>query len=90
MYGNGMDWGGMMNMMTGGMMGGMGIWGLLTMLVFWVAFILFIVWLVRTVVAGSPGMAGGSTNAKAILDQRYARGELTRKEYDQMKKDIGS
>lgn len=106
MYCHGMGSGGMMdgmtNMMTGGtgsvgmmngMMGefgglGMGIWGLLTMLVFWVAFILLIVWLVRTVV--SAGARTGSGGAKAILDQRYARGELTRKEYDQMKKDIGS
>lgn len=63
---------------------------MLTMLLFLVAFIVFIVWLVRTVVAGSTGLAGGSSTAKAILDQRYARGELTRKEYDQMKKDIGS
>lgn len=94
MYGNGgmhggymMD--GMMNMMMGGMGGtGMGIWGMLTMLIFWVAFILLIVWLVRTVVGA--GMGTGSGSAKAILDQRYVRGELSRKEYEQIKKEISS
>jgi len=84
MYGNGINWG-WMNGMMGGY--GMGIWGILTMLVFWVAFILLIVWLVKTIVASS---SSGASNAKSILDQRYARGEITRKEYEQMKKDIGS
>lgn len=74
MYGNG-----------GMMMGGMGLWGMLSMLLFWIVFILLIVWIVRTVV----GANGGSNAGKAILDKRYARGELTRKEYEQMKKDIG-
>jgi len=82
---------GMMNMMMGGMGGsGMGIWGILMMLVFWVAFILLIVWLVKTVVGASTGVTTGSSGAKAILDQRYAGGEVTRKEYIQLKKDIGN
>ncbi|MGH2581790.1 MAG: SHOCT domain-containing protein [Anaerolineales bacterium] len=92
MYGNGgmMDgnmMNGMMSMMAGGM-GGMGFWGLVTMLVFWVAFILLIVWLVRTVVGGAaqPNLGG----ARAILDQRYARGEITRKEYELVKKNLSS
>ena len=93
MYGNGgmMSDGsmmnGMMNMMAGGM-GGMSVWGLLTMLVFWVAFILLIVWLVRTVVGAGTGFNLGG--ARAILDQRYVRGEITRKEYEQVKKDLSS
>jgi uncharacterized membrane protein len=77
MYGNGGMMGQMMNGMTNvmaGGMGGMSVWGLVTMLVFWVAFILLIVWLVRTVVgAGTVPNLGG---ARAILDQRYARGEI--------------
>jgi putative membrane protein len=93
MYGNGGMMGGgemmngMMNMMVGGM-GGMSVWGLVTMLVFWVAFILLIVWLVRTVVGAGTGLNLGG--ARAILDQRYARGEITRKEYEQVRKDLGS
>lgn len=81
---------GMMNMM-GGMGGsGIGIWGPLTMLLFWAALILLIVWLVKTVTGASTGTAIGSSGAKAILDLRYAGGEITRKEYVQLKKDIGN
>ncbi|HLD93812.1 MAG TPA: SHOCT domain-containing protein [Anaerolineales bacterium] len=70
-----------------GMMGG---WGMLTMALFWIGFILLIVWVVRAFIGASPSGSGGSSTAREILDQRYARGEITRKEYDQMKKDIGS
>ncbi len=69
-----------------GMMGGWG--GMLVMLLFWVALILVIVWVVRAIIGASPG--GASSNARSILDARYARGEITRKEYEQMKKDIGN
>jgi len=70
-----------------GMMGGWG--GMLFMSLFWIALILLIVWVVRAVI-GAGGGGGSSSNAGNILDQRYARGEITRKEYEQMKKDIGS
>jgi putative membrane protein len=80
---------GMMNM--GGMSGfGMGLWGQLTMLIFWVAFILLIIWLVRTVVGAGQRETLGPSGAKGVLDERYARGEITRKEYLQLKKDIAS
>ena len=62
---------------------------MLFMSLFWIALILLIVWVVRAVI-GAGGGGGGSSNARNILDQRYARGEITRKEYEQMKKDIGS
>lgn len=68
----------------------MGSWGMLTMALFWIGFILLIVWVVRAVIGASPNAGGGSSGAREILDQRYARGEITRKEYEQMKKDIGS
>jgi putative membrane protein len=67
-----------------GMMGGWG--GMLMMAAFWIVLLLAIVWVVRSVVGSSPG---GST-ARSILDTRYARGEITRKEYEQMKKDMES
>jgi putative membrane protein len=80
MFGNG-GW------MTEGYSGMMGGFGWLFMLAFWVGLILLIVWVVRSVVAAS--QTNGSSTARNILDQRYARGELTRKEYEQVKKDIG-
>jgi putative membrane protein len=70
-----------------GMMGGWG--GMLMMAVFWIALVLLIVWVVRAVIGSSTG-SGSSSTARSILDTRYARGEITRKEYDQMKKDIES
>jgi len=30
----------------------------------------------------------GSSNALGILDERYARGEISREDYEQMKKDL--
>lgn len=80
MFGNG-SW------MMGGWGGSMGVAGWLMMALFWIGLILLIVWLVRSIVGA--GQNTGSTTARQILDSRYARGELTRKEYDQMKKDIG-
>jgi putative membrane protein len=38
--------------------------------------------------SGKPGSAGGKS-AGAILDDRYARGEISRDEYLRMKEDIG-
>lgn len=77
MFGNG-SW------MMGGMMGG---WGMLTMLLFWIGLILLIVWLVRAVTAAG---SQNAPTARELLDQRYARGEVTRKEYEQIKKDLGN
>ncbi len=59
---------------TGG--GWMWLWGTLMMLT-WVAVIAAAVWLVaRSLSAGRP-----SSGAREILDERYARGELTTEEY---------
>lgn len=71
-----------------GMMGGWG--GMLFMALFWIALILLIVWVVRAVIGTSGTGNSGQSNARAILDQRYARGEITRKEYEQMRKDISA
>lgn len=68
---------------SGGMMAG----GWLMMLLFWIALILLVVWVVRSLVGARAG--SGSSTARETLDVRYARGEITRKEYEQVKKDIG-
>ncbi|MCL5959475.1 MAG: SHOCT domain-containing protein, partial [Chloroflexi bacterium] len=88
-----MGWG-----MGPGMMGwggyGFGIWGIImgiVMLLFWVLIIggivLLVVWLVRQ---GQPAAAGpaGGRGALEILKERYARGEITREQYDEMRRDI--
>ncbi len=86
--------GGWWPMMGGGMMGGwwgpgFGWWGLV-MMVFWVLFIIGIVllvaWIVRQLAAG-PSVTG-RTRALEILQERYARGEITREQYEQMRRDL--
>jgi len=74
------------------MMGfGMGF-GLLLMLLFWVLLILGAAWLAKGVFGrdqrtlGTSGMSGPSP--REILDQRYARGELAREEYDRIRQDL--
>lgn len=69
--------------------GGMG-WGwiglgMVHMLLFWVLVILGIVVLVRAL-SGSPS---GGPDPLAILKARYARGEISREQFEQMKRDIG-
>ena len=65
--------------------GMMGI-GWLFMLSFWALIIIGIVALVRWL-AGSAG--GSSRRALDILNERYAKGEITREQFEQMKRDIG-
>ncbi|OGO06270.1 MAG: hypothetical protein A2Y73_02975 [Chloroflexi bacterium RBG_13_56_8] len=76
--------------------GGMGGWGMLGGLVglfflFLVlaAFVVLIVWLWRRSEAGVPRMRAGEGSALEILERRYARGELTREEFEQMREDLG-
>lgn len=66
--------------------------GLIFMLLFWGLLIAGAVWLVKAIF---PGVQGGgssflksSPSAGEILDQRYARGEIDREEYDRMKRDL--
>ena len=78
-------------MMTGFGMG-FGIIGLFFMIIFWGALIALAVWLVRSIFpnkAQSPSSPPGKdSNAHEILDERYARGEITRDQYELMKQDI--
>lgn len=85
MYGLYNDYGGW----GGNMMGWFG--GGLMMIVFWVLLIAFIVWAVR-------GFSGknccshsshvSDSNALEILKERYAKGEIDKKEFEEKKKDI--
>lgn len=54
------------------------------MLLFWVAVIALIVFLVRR----TGGSGSRSESATNILKKRYARGEITKEEYENMKKEI--
>ena len=81
----------------GPMMGGYGwvgiIVGLIMFLLIVVGVILLIVWMVRTFGAGA-GMGGagavGHDRAVAIAKERLAKGEITKEEYQEMLKHLGS
>jgi putative membrane protein len=73
------------------MMGdGFPMWGMvvgfLTFLLFWGAIIFLIVWVVRTLVKGRE--ESHSNGPLFILKERYARGEITREQYQQMMQDL--
>ncbi len=75
------------------MMAGFGGVGIIFMVLFWGALIFGGVWLVKTIFnAGQPHLNGtavhGQPSAREILDQRYARGEISREEYEQIKADL--
>jgi putative membrane protein len=77
-----------------GMMGGWGLgwFGGIFMVVFWGALIvgiIFIVkWLVQNTGNGRHSSSSGSSGALDILKQRYARGEISKEEFEEKKKDI--
>ena len=80
-----------------GSIGNFGVWGwtsFILNLVFWVAsiagLILLVVWAIRwaRVPAATGLQAGGQPTAREILQATYARGEITREQYELMKQDI--
>jgi putative membrane protein len=79
-------------MMGSGFGLGFGIFGFLFMLIFWGGLILLAVWLVRalfsTNASRGTNRGGSDQSAQQILDQRYARGEISREQYDIMKQDL--
>ena len=69
------------------MMGGWGwIWGLL-----WLGLLAFIAYLIYRAVLGSRHLNESKQEDRSlrILKERYAKGELDKEAYEQMKKDLG-
>ena len=63
--------------------------GMIFMVLFWVAIIGLVVWGIGSAVrGGSQGSKGESLSPLEIASQRYARGEISRQEYEQLKKDL--
>ena len=61
--------------------------GILHMGLFWILVILGIVVLVKWLAGG--GAPQAEKRALDILKERYAKGELTREQFEQMKRDLG-
>ena len=68
------------------------IFGLILMFIFWGGLIALAVWLVKSLFVGKQRFSGNSQgrelSAGEILDQRFARGEITREQYEMMKSDL--
>lgn len=87
----------------GGMMGGpggawgigfpyMGLVGGLVMLLFWGLVIAGIVWLVQSAIQGRqpPADTGSASESPLdILKRRYASGEITKEQFEEMKRNLG-
>ena len=79
------------------MMGEFGAWGgwmpgfgWVFMLLFWVLVILGVAALVKWLAGGvGENRPPPGKNARQILEQRYARGEIEREEFEQKKRDLG-
>jgi putative membrane protein len=66
--------------------GGLGLSALLTVL-FWVAIITLGVWIVGDLAAGRVSHVPAES-ASEILRQRYARGEISRTDYETLRRDL--
>jgi putative membrane protein len=85
MWRDGPDWG-----MMGGW-GGIGPFNMIIWLVLLVLVVAAVAWLMRSYAGPSDGrLAARSSTALAVLEERYARGEINREEYLQKKSDIVS
>ena len=68
---------------------GWGLGGGIMMIIFWAAIILAIVWIVKEV--GGRNNSDKTRHAKSaieILKERYAKGEITKEQFESMKKDV--
>ena len=77
--------------MMGGWAGGWGF-GMVGMLLWWVLIILGIVLLTKWIFSGSAGRGerGSPDRSFEILKERYARGEIDKKEFEEKKRDLGA
>lgn len=78
---------------------GFGMWGWVLMALFWLGVIVLAVWFISSVFpraagASSPrvteGAAGSAISASEILKQRFARGEISQADYDEMRNHLNA
>ncbi|MBI5651111.1 MAG: SHOCT domain-containing protein [Chloroflexi bacterium] len=79
------------------MMGGFGFGGMvfggLLMIAFWVLIIGGAVWLVVTLARNNQGLTAATASGQmplALLQTRYAKGEITKEQFEQLRRDLGA
>jgi putative membrane protein len=71
--------------------GYMSMWGWLWMLLFWGGLIVLVIWLISRLFPTTKQQDSHpdtSPSAREVLDMRYARGELTQEQYQQMRQTL--
>ena len=71
-----------------------GLWGLAMMALFWIVVIAAAVGVVRMLTSSRSSPPGGSApppdTAEEILKKRYARGEISKEEFREMRRELSS
>jgi putative membrane protein len=67
---------------------GLGIIGVLFSILFWVAVIALIIWVVTKLIKNENSGKVEKQSPVDLAKERYARGEITREEFEQLKKDL--
>ncbi len=64
--------------------------GWFLMVAFWVGIVALVAWLIAKVLrrSGSRGENAGKVDPMAVVKERYARGEITKEQFDQIKRDL--
>ena len=69
-------------------------WGGIPMMLFWIVMIVLGVWLISSLVARTnnqpPSQVPPAESALDILNKRYARGEITKEQFDEMRRDLNA
>ena len=58
------------------------------MWIFWIVFIVALLWALATVIDRGKRANNRQSSALNILEQRYAKGEIEREEFEQKRKDL--
>jgi putative membrane protein len=81
-------YGGYSGMGYGMMGGGWSIFGWLFMILFWAAIILAIIWLYKQIRGPTVEPTATGESPVDILKKRYASGEITKEQFEKMKKEL--